>query len=274
MADLTTAFNALLEGREAPPTKPFSSDTADEFLKEAYRIQNGSIALTDRDREEIDANAKINLRDLNASIRALEDAEQLRQNTEAALLRKRLSRGLGVLGSWAHGAGAHRESVIWYLRTRLQETARTQQRMMETRLTREMEKNRRGVVANGAEVSLQEEEDRKKPAEDSLTDGQKQLFEKGNQDMIKHLESTLDKVRTAESSLVEIAELQNLLVNNLATQSAHIDQLVADSFETTEGIGKGNKELKKSAGRASPARYTFFTAAGLCTALILWDLIN
>lgn len=38
MANLTTAFNALLKGHEAPPTKPFSFDTADEFLKEAYRI--------------------------------------------------------------------------------------------------------------------------------------------------------------------------------------------------------------------------------------------
>jgi hypothetical protein len=49
--------------------------------------------------------------------------------------------------------------------------------------------------------------------------------------------------------------------------------LVAESFETTEGIGKGNKELKKSTERASPARYTFFAAAGLCTFLILWDLV-
>ena len=38
MADLTTTFNTLLKGHEAPPTKPFSADTADEFLKEAYRI--------------------------------------------------------------------------------------------------------------------------------------------------------------------------------------------------------------------------------------------
>jgi hypothetical protein len=38
MADLTTAFNALLKGHEAPPTRSFSIDTADEFLKEAYRI--------------------------------------------------------------------------------------------------------------------------------------------------------------------------------------------------------------------------------------------
>lgn len=284
------------------------------------------------------------LRDLNARIRALEDAEQLRQNTETALLRKRLSRGLGVLGAWAtrddarderavleaaaRQLGAHRESVVWFLRTRLQETARTQQRMMETRLTREMEKNRSvlakarsstvplgahnlttahpggqrsvGTASAGADFSIREEEDEKRPEMD-ITDDQRQLFEKGNQDMLKHLESTLDKVRcvthgprdrssssfpspsgtnapqplhrTAESSLLEIAELQNMLVNNLTTQSAHIDQLVADSFETTEGIGKGNKELNKSVGRPSQARYTFFAAAGLCTALILWDLI-
>ncbi|KAL2267848.1 hypothetical protein VTJ83DRAFT_5125 [Remersonia thermophila] len=361
MANLTTEFNTLLKGREAKPTntKPFAVETADEFLKEAYRINSDiarlhndlrnlrqaylstaaprkthlrtaassqHVALTDRDREQIDAHAKMTLRDLNARIRALEDAEQLRQNTEAALLRSRLSRGLGLLGSWAasDGArgeqatleaaarqlGAHRESVVWYLRTRLQEATRTQQHMMETRLTREMEKNRsvlakaRGPMAavhghemaNGgtgkprsaaaipsggaglpaATAAAEEEEEeqrRKSAAVDNLTDDQRQMFEKGNQDMLKHLESTLDKVRTAERSLLEIAELQNMLVSNLATQSAHIDQLVADSFETTEGIGKGNKELKKSTSKASPARLTFFAAAGLCTVLVLWDLI-
>ncbi|KAL2262075.1 hypothetical protein VTK26DRAFT_2537 [Humicola hyalothermophila] len=356
MANLTSSFNSLLKGHEAPSTRPFNLDTADEFLKEAYRI-NSLIAhlhtelrnlrqaylstaaprkthlraissrsppvqnapLTDRDREEIDASAKANLRDLNAQIRALEDAEQLRQNTEAALLKERFSHGLGALGSWAAGGvigaksaeeasleaaarqlGAHRESVIWFLRTRLQETARTQQRMMEIRLAREMEKSRsvlaktkgpampKGAheLANGAiskpsaavnstaaGLSAEEEGKRRRQVVDNLTDDQKQMFEKGNQDMLKHLESTLDKVRTAENSLIEIAELQNLLVSNLATQSAHIDQLVADSFETAEGIGKGNKELTKSAEKASPARYTFFAAAGLCTVLILWDLI-
>lgn len=163
----------------------------------------------------------------------------MRQNTEAALLRKRFSHGLGALGSWATGGvvrgksseeanleaaarqlGAHRESVIWFLRTRLQETARTQQRMMEIRLTREMEKSRSVLaktkgpaMANGlrefANGSIAksptgviptttlpvEEEEKKRPAVDNLTDDQKQLFEKGNQDMLKHLESTLDKVR-------------------------------------------------------------------------------
>lgn len=180
------------------------------------------------------------LRDLNARIRALEDAEQLRRDTEAALLRKRLSRGLGgVLDSVMSGKksggeqarlveaaarqlGAHRESVIWFLRTRLQEAARTQQRMMETRLAREMEKNRSvlakartsHVVApaavhetaanpakphpsgggTGTGLPPREEGNRRIPP-DNLTEDQVQMFEKGNQDMLRHLESTLDKVR-------------------------------------------------------------------------------
>lgn len=47
----------------------------------------------------------------------------------------------------------------------------------------------------------------------------------------------LTRSRTAEKSLVEISELQTQLVNNLATQSAHIEQLVADSESTTANVG-------------------------------------
>ncbi|KAK1831925.1 hypothetical protein QBC39DRAFT_257946 [Podospora conica] len=356
MSDLTAMFDALLTGHSAPPTKRPSATTSDKFLQEAHDIctlvvrlhtqlcelrqaylstaaprkthirahsasgPSHPVSLTDRDREEIDAKAKMTISRLNARIRELEDAEQLRQSSETALLHKRFARGFGALGAWAAGSGAgsgksreqlaaegalrqlgaHRESVIWFLRQRLQETTRTQKNMMETRLTREMEKNRsvlanaRGPLMNSGRGSidlgrrrssstsnntthgglgLPGEEGQRPPPLENITEEQRQMFEKGNQDMLKHYESTLDKVRTAEKSLVEISELQNLLVNNLATQSAHIDQLVAESFETTEGVGKGNKELKKSVNRASPARYTFFAATGLCAFLVLWDLI-
>jgi syntaxin 18 len=79
-------------------------------------------------------------------------------------------------------------------------------------------------------------------------------------------------LRTAEKSLLEISELQNLLVSNLATQSAHIEQLVSDSVSTADNVGGGNKELKKATQRASTARLTFFAASGLCAFLVLWDL--
>lgn len=190
------------------------------------------IHLTDRDKEEIDARAKMTLRDLNARIRALEDAEELRQNTEQALIQKKYSRGLGALGSWAAGGGglgikksdeqiaaeaaarqvsAHREGVMWFLRERLRETIGTQQQMMETRLRREVEKNRSVLAkARGPFTSVaplrenthernaaveEEEESKRSAAVQDLTQDQLQMFEKGNQDMLKHFANTLDKVR-------------------------------------------------------------------------------
>lgn len=282
------------------------------------------------------------LRELNASIRALEEAETLRRETESALIRKKFVRGLGALGSWAAGGGAlgnesksaehaeadgkardigiHRDGVLWFLRQKLQLCGRTQAEMMESRLTREMEKNRSVLAKAGGGGAMPElsgfyetmqagdkaagksatskglpppgDEKPYNPSEE-LTEEQIQMFEKGNQDMLQHYNSTLDKVRyayhvempvpshreanhstrTAEKSLIEISELQTLLVGNLATQSAHIEQLVTESENTTENVGSGNKQLKDATKRPSAARYTFFASAGLCAFLIIWDLI-
>ncbi|WYZ45119.1 hypothetical protein EsH8_VIII_000435 [Colletotrichum jinshuiense] len=357
--DITPVFNELLRKGNAPivTEKKLSLEAIDGFLKEAYRINshitnlhnelkdvrqaylstaqprkthirpssNGQQPrqLTDRDREEIDANAKKMLRELNASISALDASEQLRRETETAIIRKKYARGLGALGAWAAGAstgggsssdsgktaehlaveakardiGQHRNEVIQSLRKGLQLCGRTQQDMMETRLTREMEKNRSVLAKAGGGTAMPElgnfyesmskSAATKAPAKSGLlpdeggpydprqdlTEEQIQMFEQGNQDMLQHYNSTLDKVRTAEKSLLEIAELQTLLVGNLATQSAHIEQLVADSENITTDVGGGNKQLKKATQRPSAARYTFFASAGLCAFLILWDLI-
>ncbi|CAM1511498.1 Fc.00g090110.m01.CDS01 [Cosmosporella sp. VM-42] len=344
--DITLQFDELLRQREAPETKTkhrVSLDAIEGFLREAYRINSHisslhrelqdvrqaylstaqprkthtratpgqSRVLSDREREEVDANAKQMIRELNASIRALDDAEQLRRETESAIIRKKYVGSLGALGSWASGGvgntkskehaaaeakaqelGIHRDGVLWFLRQRLELCCRTQQDMMEARLTRELEKSRSLLSKSGA-VPLGGLEDyapssrrlsqppsgsvppsdNAQPLTEGLTEDQIQMFEERAQDMMKHYESSMDKVRTAEKSLVEISELQSLLVNNLTIQSAHIDQLVTDSFATTENVGGGNKELKKATQRPSAARYTFFASAGLCAFLVIWDLI-
>ncbi|PSS10802.1 hypothetical protein M430DRAFT_44936 [Amorphotheca resinae ATCC 22711] len=347
MTDLTPVLNELLKSHDARPTAnpSLSLQHIDAFLTEAYRI-NSHIAslntylrgirqaylstappprrtysaakgpqsthLTDRQKEEIDAETKQLLRELNASIRNLADAEQLRQNTETTLTRKKYARlGLGALGSWAAGGvghtksheqeldeakasaiSMHRESVLWYLRQKLQECGSFQASMMEKRIMREVEKNRsvlaksrRGPVPELSGLSdapvppatypgaaAAHMETPQYNPEQELTPEQIQMFEKENQDMLKHYESTLDQVRTAEKSLVEISELQTQLVNNLATQSAHIDQLVADSVTTAENVGGGNKQLKKAAERKSTAKYVFYASCGLSLFLVVWDL--
>ena len=197
------------------------------------------------------------LRELNASIHVLTAEESRRQATTAALLKQKYGRGIGAaLGGWAAGGlggsggssksaeyraaeegekqvAAHRESVMWFLRQRLQGVVTLQQGMMETRLTREMEKNRSvlaktrpqglpagfedfldggtaaapqatakgtgGVSAAGGRQGAQgvplDEEDNRRRAGDDLTEEQRQMFEKDNRDMLKHYQTTLDKVR-------------------------------------------------------------------------------
>ena len=190
--------------------------------------------LTDRQKEEIDAETKQLLRELNASIRNLADAEQLRQNTETTLTRKKYGRlRLGALGSWAAGGmghsksvdqerdeaksntiKTHRENVLWYLRQKLQEAGSLQASMMEKRITREMEKNRSvlATARTGSMAAFTTFDDTPMPTtksrantaaleqqrtmqEEDLSPEQVQMFEKENQDMLKHYESTLDQVK-------------------------------------------------------------------------------
>lgn len=188
------------------------------------------------------------LRELNASIRSLADVEQARADIEGKVIQKKFVRGLGALGAWASGGAstskspehveaedraktisAHRDSVLWLLRHRLQGCVKTQQDMMEIRLMREMEKNRsilakaRGQDAafstnNGAGLVEppghaadwkkdnrptlpQDETSSYNPASD-LTPEQIQVFERDNQDMLKHYESTLDQVRYVNAGSV------------------------------------------------------------------------
>lgn len=245
------------------------------------------------------------------------------------LQRKKYARlGLGALGAWAAGGNEaagrgtvradeegreralamHREAVLWYLRSKLQEAGRLQGDMMETRLRREVERSRSVLyLARGQAVpagpdqgafessmkgtkimppqydasrvaQMQRSEQVQSTgagnADDmELTQAQIQQFEQQNQDMLRHYEATLNQVRSAESSLLEISSLQTQLVDNLATQSAHIDQLVADSFATTENVGGGHRELKRATERKSTARAVFWGVVSLCSGLVIWDLI-
>lgn len=70
-----------------------------------------------------------------------------------------------------------------------------------------------------------------------------------------------------------MSELQTTLVSNLEIQSEHIQQLVADSFLTTENVGSGNKQLKKATERRSTAQLLFWSTCAFCSWLVVWDLI-
>lgn len=196
---------------------------------------------------------------------------------------------------------AVRESVILYLQQKLEEAGRVQSEMMEVRLGREVEKSKsvlyKARIAGGIPYAGDEDDmvspvsptgSKKKGrpqswdlASDSasmqngteLSEEQLQLFAAENADLLKHYEDQLDQVRTAERSILEISELHSTLHANLQQQSEHIDQLVQDSYLTSENLGKGNKELKRATERRSTAQAVFWGTLGFCSFLVIWDAI-
>ena len=202
---------------------------------------------------------------------------------------------------------AVRESIILFLQGRLQEASTVQSEMMEVRLGREVEKSKSVLYKSriGGGIPYAHDDDPNgfphttsptkskrnrhsanlsngslgpslsgQQAEDGqLSQDQLQLFAEENHTLLQHYNNQLDQVRSAEKSILEISELHNTLHANLQQQSEHIDQLVQDSYLTTENLGKGNKELKRASERRSTAQAVFWGTVGFCSFLVVWDLI-
>ncbi|KAF2171670.1 hypothetical protein M409DRAFT_63296 [Zasmidium cellare ATCC 36951] len=355
MTDITPDFNSSLKEKGAQPVvkKDYDIQTINSFLQEAYNI-NARIAdltcelrsirpaylsaaqpsrrrqigsesndrarpLSDSERDAIDAQSKLLLRQLNGAITGLKQVEDIRnQAADSVALSKRARSGLGAISRWAAGGTetskspeeerdeaarktitAVRESIILFLQRKLEEAGRVQSEMMDVRLSREVEKTKsilaKSPISGGVPRAQDEDDDlapqsasstkRKRfsaelangsldaPARQELTQEQLQMFAEENSELLKHYEDQLDQVRTAERSILEISELHSTLHANLTQQSEQIEQLVQDSFSTTENLGRGNKELKRASERRSTAQAVFYSTIAFCSFLVVWDLV-
>ncbi|KAJ5787120.1 hypothetical protein N7457_002110 [Penicillium paradoxum] len=193
-----------------------------------------------------------------------------------------------------------RESVLWFLRRGLEGAVNVQRGMVEKRIERVREKEKSVLYKaagkpgiNGArrmsgsewqtrggvdstfqapDATVLSEADTAR-IEAELSPEQLQLFAEENDLMLRHYEDTLGKVQNAEKSLLEISSLQETLVSHLATQEEYISQLVSDVDTTSTNIGQGNRELKRATERRSTAQAVFWGTVGLCTWLVVWDLV-
>ncbi|KAL4910357.1 hypothetical protein BDW74DRAFT_144945 [Aspergillus multicolor] len=389
MTDLTPLFTDLIhkQDKSLSLSRPLTTQTADEFLKEAYRINthissllthlhkirpsflsisthsaskskhrsspstisaanNGTkekeTTLSPKELDTITSSTSSLLHTLSTSISNLSSAESLRQETHSTLLDKKYgrkrSRASNLLFQWASGSSAFaendggdnagkkpeqitdeqielslkavRESILWFLRRRLEGTIEMQRDMVEKRIERAKEreksvlyKNASSTVGAGAGpgtgrgrgVSISAPSSYPDAAmetvdtagvkgstldaaevaaiEAELTPEQLQLFAEENDSMVRYYEDTLRKVQNAEKSLLEISSLQQTLVSHLSTQEEYIGMMVADASNTETNIGQGNKELKRATERRSAAQAVFWGTVGLCTWLVVWDLV-
>ncbi|KAI7332852.1 snare protein syntaxin-like protein 18/UFE1 [Hortaea werneckii] len=274
--------------RELRSIRPFYLSTAAPSRRR--HDSNHARPLTDKERDAIDAQSKQLLRQLNSKITELKQVEDVRNQTaESIALKKRNQGGLGALGRWAAGGAvtakspeeaaeeaerktiaAHRESVLMYLQSKLEEAGRVQSNMMESAggIPYAQDSGPRSELTNGATDSSNAAE-----YPEELDQEQQQLLAEENNEMLKHYNTQLDQLNAAEKSILEISELQSTLTANIQLQQEHIDQLVQDSYLTTENVGKGNKELKRASERRSTAQAVFWGTCAFCSFLVVWDLV-
>ncbi|WVR09052.1 hypothetical protein IAU60_006113 [Kwoniella sp. DSM 27419] len=92
------------------------------------------------------------------------------------------------------------------------------------------------------------------PIESVLSPEQIQAFESENNVLLENMSSTLSSVLSAESSLLEISQLQSELVAHLAQQTEMIDQLYDDAVGSVADVGRANEQLKKARERGKEGR--------------------
>lgn len=105
-----------------------------------------------------------------------------------------------------------------------------------------------------------------------LTPLQMQQFSSENSALLTSMSSTLTTVLRAESSLLEISQLQSTLISHLATQGEMIDLLYDEAVGTVADLGRANEQLRKARERGREGRMWLVIFLGVATmALVFLD---
>lgn len=233
-----------------------------------FALFSGNIHnLTDRERDEIDFQAKLIIRRCIDRIKELETSEKLRQEQEAAKPTHRLAQFLSAVllpPSTEDVLFVHRSSITWLLNQQLMKVSQIQKDQQEIRLMREIEKSENQLsksMLNSSKssvappvVTYEAQVIEENPFEQQLSQEQVQMLEKENSIMLEDLNNTLNQVKSAEKALLEISTLQTQLTNHLAVQTVQTDKLYADAIATTNKVGQGNMQLMTARERNRSSR--------------------
>eukprot|EP00871_Galdieria_phlegrea_P002015 jgi/Galph1/2814/GphlegSOOS_G1465.1 len=90
------------------------------------------------------------------------------------------------------------------------------------------------------------------------------LLEGENHFMLTELMNTLEQVKSAEKTALEIAALNQFLSMKLSEQAEEIETLYNDTVDSLENVQRGNRELRKLSNKGSS--WNFYFILGLLVA--------
>ena len=185
---------------------------------------------------------------------------------------------------------AHRQQIILYLSRRLADVGRIQQEQQEIRVNRQLERQNMSSIASelvhthakGGKAGVRPvadegggvpdifvpapiasamaqngdagNDDEDEPIESVLTASQIQQFESESSQLLQEATSQLAAIEKAQTSLLEISNLQSELAVHLTQQMELTDKLWEDSVLVSGRVDEGNKQLRKARERNKEGR--------------------
>lgn len=263
--------------------------------------------LTDTERDEIDFQVKLVIKQCLERVQELERGEKCKSDVNADPVRKQaVERSLTSAGNTAFAplmllrggaiarnqaasdmVAAHHASVTQYLSEQLARASTVQATLQQRRV--EAQQQRHQKLADGARQLHLSSADNAASSSglrgsvgalsshgqddvtQELTEEQVQTFEEEASALVQSLESELQAIHVAEQQLHDISELQTKIVQHLQEQNEHTSQLQTEASGHGEQVASGNQQLRKAKERNRQANRflsIFFVISGLLLLLM------
>jgi len=260
--------------------KEFLSDNREAYIDVLNRDYS-PIAMSDLDRDKIDAGADTLIRSINGLLDEFQKDLKSRVTTSSKQ------------------QYMHLEAVKDILDTNLKLTCQvfSEQRAIRVKKELEMQKmSRLELKARSQQVfsssDIGEDDDaftknnQPKPQlnwysedeadePDELSPEEMQLFERENEKMYVDLMSLKDDIQQIETKVVKIAELQEIFTEKVLQQKDDINNIATNAISATENVNEGNEEIRKAIQKSGTIRvYVLFFLLVMSFTLLFLDWYN
>lgn len=264
----------------------FLSQNRDSYVDVLNR-EYSSNAMTDLDRDKIDAGANALIRTINGLV------GEFKKNLKSRMTKLSVQHTshLEAVGDILDGnlkSACHKYSEQKAIRVQkeleIQKLSRLEIKARKASASRELVNNNGDIPEEVMEV----EEERPKAAtkynwalddddqdDQDMTLEEMQLFERENEKMYDNLMSLKDDVQKIESKVIKIAELQEIFTEKVLQQKDDIDLISANAVASTENVKDGNEEIRKAIqSNASMRVYILFFLLVMSFTLLFLDWYN
>jgi syntaxin 18 len=268
---------ALAIAKGVKRMRKYMLDHASDYIDAHRHFANKRARMTDRERDEIDEEMNICMRECCKKI----DTLKLELDT---------SDGYHTLGE---NAREHLGGVVMDLYKRLEDLSKLHAQHKGLRMQHQLEErhsyyNRitppvrveksvfgggRAGRESGAEDMADELLEQEEGGDDEdldLTESERDKYKQENTQLQHNFETLIDKTREIEKQVIEISHLQTLFADKVSQQKEAIEDIHKKAIESVDSVQRGNEYLQSASSSGRDFRFFILIFLLLCSFSLLF----